>query len=130
MWCPQVFGNLIEDWVLLLFLFPVSDVGGGQPCWPRLHCLFLVITLTVGSWPDSLLSMLFDGHDSIVEYSLDPWVRNLVQVLLYLLLREAFAHPTQEVSNCIVLTLLVLQGEVVASEVSYPSLPCNIQIGR
>ena len=31
-WCPQVFGNLIEDWVLLLFLFPVSDIGGCQPC--------------------------------------------------------------------------------------------------
>ena len=31
-WCPQMFGNLIEDWVLLLFLFPVSDIGSGQPC--------------------------------------------------------------------------------------------------
>ena len=29
MWGPQVFGNLIEDWILLLFLFPISDIGGG-----------------------------------------------------------------------------------------------------
>ena len=26
-WCPQVLGNLIEDWVLLLLLFPVSDIS-------------------------------------------------------------------------------------------------------
>ena len=25
----QVFGNLIEDWVLLLFLFLIGDIGGG-----------------------------------------------------------------------------------------------------
>ena len=74
--------------------------------------------------------MLFNGHDGVVEYSLDPWMRDLVQVLLNYLLREVFIHPTEEVSNCIVLTFLVLQGEVVASEVSYPSLPCSIQIGR
>ena len=129
-WYPQVFGNLIEDWVLLLFLFPVSDIGAGQPCWPSLHRLFLVITLTVWSWPDSLLSMLFNGCDSIVEYSLDPWISDLVQVLLNFLLREAFIHLTEEVGNRIVFTFLVLQGEVVASEASYPSLPCSIQIGR
>ena len=29
MWHPQVLGNLIEDWILLLFLFPISDIGGG-----------------------------------------------------------------------------------------------------
>ena len=28
-WRPQVFGNLIEDWILFLFLLPVSDIGGG-----------------------------------------------------------------------------------------------------
>ena len=28
-WCPQVFSYLMEDWILLLFLFPVSDIGGG-----------------------------------------------------------------------------------------------------
>ena len=48
-WHPEVFGNLIEDWVLLLFLFPVSDIGDGQPCWSSLDRLFLVITLTVWS---------------------------------------------------------------------------------
>ena len=84
----------------------------------------------VWSWPDSLLSMLFQGCDSVVEYSLDPWVWDLVQVLLDLLVREAFIHPTQEVGNHIVFTFLVLQGEVVASKMSYPSLPCSIQIGR
>ena len=124
-WCPQVFGNLIEDWILLLLLFPVSDIGGGQPCWPSLHRLLLAIW----SQSDLLLSMLFNGHDSIVEYSLDPWIWDLVQVLLNFLLREAFIHPTQKVGNSIVLTFLVLQGEVVASEASYPSLPCSIQIG-
>ena len=116
MWRPQVFGNLIEDWVLLLFLFPVSDVGGGQPCWPSLHCHLLGTFLTVWSWPDSLLSTLFNGCDSVVEYSLDPWMWDLVQVLLNLLVREAFILLTQEVGNRIVFTFLVLQGEVVDSE--------------
>ena len=67
--------------------------------------------------------MLFNGCDSVVEYSLDPWMQDLVQILLNFLLRKAFIHPTEEVGNRIVFTLLVLQGEVVASEVSYPSLP-------
>ena len=129
-WCPQVLGNLIEDWILLLFLFPVSDIGGGQPCWPSLHCHLLGTFLAVWHRPDSLLSMLFKRRDSIVEYSLDPRMRDLVQVLLIFLLREAFIHLTQEVGNRIVFTFLVLQGEVVASEVSYPSLPSSIQIGR
>ena len=127
---PQVFGHLIEDGVLLLLLFPVGDIGGGQPCGPSHYSLFLGIPLTIWSRSDSLLSTLFDGCDSIVEYSLDPWVRDLVQILLNFLLREAFIHPTQKVGNRVVLTLLVLQGEVVASETSYPSLPCSIQIGR
>ena len=123
MWCPQVFGHLIEDGVLLLLLFPVSDIGGH-------YRLFLGIPLTIWSQSDSLLSTLFNGCDSIVEYSLDPLVWDLVQVLLNFLLREVFIHPTQKVSNRVVLTFLVLQGEVVASETSYPSLPCSIQIGR
>ena len=129
-WSPQMSGNLIEDWILLLFLFPISDIGGGQPCWPSLHPHLLGTFLTDWSRPDSLLSTLFDGRDSVVEYSLDPWMRDLVQILLNLLFREAFAHPTEEVGNCIVFTFLVLQGEVVASETSYPSLPGSIQIGR
>ena len=129
-WCPQVFGNLIEDLILLLFLFPVSDIDGGQPCWPSLHRHLLGTFLMDWSRPDSLLSTLFNGCDGIVKYSLDPWMRDLVQILLNLLFREAFIHPTQEVGNCIVFTFLVLQGEVVASEASYPSLPSSIQIGR
>ena len=130
MWCPQVFDNLIEDWILLLFQFSVSDIGSGQPCRPSPYCLFLAIPLAIGSWPDSLLNMLFNGHDSIVKYSLDPWIQDLVQVLLNFLLREVFIHPTQKVGNCIVLAFLVLQGEVVASKARYPTLPCGIQIGR
>ena len=129
-WHPQVLGNLIEDWVLLLLLLPIGDIGGGQPCWPSPGRHLLGTFLMVWSWPDPLLSTLFYGHDSVVEYSLDTWVSDLVQVLLNLLVREAFIHPTQEVGNRIVLTFLVLQGEVVASETSYPSLPCSIQIGR
>ena len=115
-----MFGNLIEDWILLLFSFPVSDIGGGQPCWPSLHHLFLAISPTIWSRPDSLLSTLFNGHDSIVKHRLDPWVRDLVQVLLNFLLREAFIHQTQKVGNRVVLTFLVLQGEVVASEGELP----------
>ena len=129
-WCPQVFGHLIEDGVLLLLLFPVGDIGGGQPCGPSHYSLFLGTPLTIWSRSDSLLSALFDGCDSIVKYSPDPWIWDLVQVLLNFLLREAFIHPTEKVGNCVVLTFVVLQGEVVASEVSYPSLPCSIQIGR
>ena len=125
-----MFSHLIEDWILLLLLFPVCDIGSGQPSGPSPYRLFLAIPLTIWSWPDSLLSTLFDGHDSIVEYCLDPWIWDLVQVLLTLLLREAFIHLTQKVSNSVVFTFLVLQGEVVTSEASYPSLPCSIQIGR
>ena len=112
---PQVFSYLIEDWILLLLLFPVCDIGSGQPCEPSLYRPFLAIPLTIWSWSDSLLSALFDGCDSIVEYILDSWIWDLVQVLLNLLLREAFTHPAQKVSNSVVLTFLVLQGEVVAS---------------
>ena len=28
-WRPQVLGNLIEDWILFLFLLPICDIGGG-----------------------------------------------------------------------------------------------------
>ena len=128
--CPQVFSHLIEDWILLLLLFPVHDIGSGQPCGPSPYRLFLAIPLTIWGRPDSLLSTLFDGCDSVVEYSLDPWIWDLVQVLLDFLLGEALIHLAQKVSNRIVFTFLVLQGEVVASEASYPTLPCSIQIGR
>ena len=128
--CPQMLSHLIEDWVLFLFLFPIDDISGGQPCWLSLHCHLLGTFLQDGSRSDSLLSMLFPGCDSVVEYSLDPWVWYLVQVLLNLLVRESLIHPTQEVGHRVVLTFLVLQAEVVASEMSYPLLPCSIQIGR
>ena len=110
-----MFSHLIEDWILLLFLFPVCDIGSGQPCGPSLYQLFLAIPSTIWSQPDSLLSMLFNGHDSIVEHHLDPWIWDLAQVLLNFLLREAFVHLAQKVGNHVVLTFLVLQGEVVAS---------------
>ena len=74
--------------------------------------------------------MLFKGCDSIVKYSLEPRIRDLVQVLLNFLLREEFIHPTLKVGHSVDLTFLVLQGEVVASESNYPPLPCHIQIGR
>ena len=127
---PQMLSDLIEDWILFLFLSPIDDISGGQPCWLSLHRHLLGTSLWDGNRPESLLSMLFHGHDSVVEYSFDPWVRYLVQVLLNLFIRESLIHPTQEVSHRVVLTFLVLQGEVVASETSYPSLPCSIQIGR
>ena len=130
MWCPQVFNQLVEDWILLLFLFPVSDIGSGQPCRPSPYRLFLANLLTIQSQPDSLLSTLFNGCDSVVKYSFDPWIWDLVQVFLNFLLREAFLHLTQKVGHSVVFTFLVLQGEVVASKASYPTLPCSIQIGR
>ena len=129
-WHPQVLGNLIEDCVLLLLLFPVSDVSCGKPYGPSHYCLFLDCFLAVRNGSDSLLSLLFERGDGIVMYSLDPRVWDLVQVLPNFLLREAFIHLAQKVSHRIVLTLLVLQGEVVASESGYPPLPCSIQIGR
>ena len=130
MWHPQVLGNLIEDWVLLLLLLPVSDISCGQPCGCSHYRLFLDCLLTIQNGSDSLLCTLFKWHDSIVEYGLDPRVWNLVQVFPNFHLREAFIHLAQEVSHSVVFTLLVLQGEVVASELSYPLLPCSIQIGR
>ena len=100
-------GNLVEDWVPLLLLFPVSDIGGGQPCGSSHYRLFLGFLLAIQNWSDSLLCMLFKGHDSIVKYSLDPRIRDLVQVLLNFLLREAFIHPTQKVGHSVVLTFLI-----------------------
>ena len=82
-------GNLIEDWVLLLLLLPVSDIGCGQPCGSSHYRFFLGCLLAIWNGSDSLLGMLFEGHDSIVKYSLDPRVWDLVQVLLNFLLREA-----------------------------------------
>ena len=93
MWHPQVLGHLIEDTVLLLLLFPVSDIGCGKPCWPSHYCLSLDCFLAVRNGSDSLLSPLFKRGDVIVEYSLDPRVWDLVQVLLNFLLGEAFIHP-------------------------------------
>ena len=90
---PSGFGHLIEDWVLLLFLFPVSDVSSGEPHGTSHYCLLLVCFLAVWYRSDSLLGSLFERSDSIVKYSLDPRVWNLVQVLLNFLLREAFIHP-------------------------------------
>ena len=114
-WHPQVFSHLVEDWILLLLLFLVRDIGSGQPSGSSLYCLFLAIPLMIWSQSDSLLSMLFNGYDDIVKYSLDPWIWDLVQVLLNLLFGQAFVHPAQKVSDSVVLTFLVLQGEVVAS---------------
>ena len=125
-----MFNHSIEDWILLLFQFPVSDTGSGQSCQPSLYRLNLATILIIWTWPDSLLSTILNRHDSIIEYSLDPWIWDLVQVFLNFLLREAFVHLTQKVSHSVVFTFLVLQGEVVASEASYPMLPCSIQIGR
>ena len=89
-WHPQVFGHLVEDWVLLLFLFPVSDVSFGEPHWTSHYYLLLGSFLAAQYRSDSLLGSLFERSDSIVEYSLDPRVWDLVQVLLNFLLREAF----------------------------------------
>ena len=111
-------------------LLPVSDISCDQPCGSSHYRLFLGCLLAIQNGSDSLLSTLFKGHDSIVEYRLDPRIWDLVQVLLNFLLREAFVHPTQKVSHSVVLTLLVLQGEVVASKSSYLPLASSIQIGR
>ena len=127
---PQVFSHLVEDCVLLLFQYPVSDIGSGQPCQPSPYHLFLANLLTIWSQPDPLLSTLFDGCDSVVEYSFDPWIWDFVQVLLNFLLWEVFIHLTQKVGHSVVFTFLVLQGKVIASEACYPTLPCSIQIGR
>ena len=111
-WCPQVLGNLIEDWVLLLLLLPVSDISCGQLHRSSHYRLFLDCLLAIWNGLDSLFCTLFKWHDSIVEYGLDPRVWNLVQVLPNFLLREAFIHLAQEVGHSVVLTLLVLQGEL------------------
>ena len=70
------------------------------------------------------------GVIALLSTALTPWMWDLVQVLLNLLIREVFVHLTEEVGNHIVFTFLILQGEVVASKTSYPSLPSSIQIGR
>ena len=91
-WCPQVLGHLIKDWVLLLLLFPVSDVSCGKLCGTSHYGLFLDCFLAVQNGSDSLLGLLLEQGDGIVKYSLDPRVWYLVQVLLNFLLREAFIH--------------------------------------
>ena len=45
---------LVEDWVLLLFKLPVSNISGGQPSWPRTNSYFLAGLLIVWIRPNSL----------------------------------------------------------------------------
>ena len=65
---------LVEDGVLLLFKLPISNVSGGQPSQPRTNSRFLADFLVVWIGPNSLLSPICLGRDSIILDSLDPWV--------------------------------------------------------
>ena len=47
---------LVEDWVLLLFKLPISNISGGQSSWPRTNSYFLVGFLIVWIRPNSLFS--------------------------------------------------------------------------
>ena len=46
--------HLVEDWVLLLFELPVSNIGGGQPGQPRTNSYLLAGFLVIWIRPNSL----------------------------------------------------------------------------
>ena len=90
----SVLDYLVEDRVLLLFKFPVSDISGGQPGWPGSKSLCLANLLTIWVRSYSVLSPVRYGHDSIVKYSFDSWVGNLIQILLDFAFRETVIQAT------------------------------------
>ena len=47
---------LVEDWVLLLFKLPISNISGGQSSWPHTNSYFLAGFLIVWIRPNSLFS--------------------------------------------------------------------------
>ena len=53
-----------------------------------------------------------------------------MQSLLHFFFREGILHLAEEISHCIVLTLLVFQGKVVISQTGHPPMPSCIEISR
>ena len=49
-----MFDYSVEDWVLLLFNLPVSNIGGGQSSWPCTNSYFLASFLVIWIRPNSL----------------------------------------------------------------------------
>ena len=99
--------HLVEDWILLLFKLPISDVGGGQPSWSHTNNHLLAGFLIIWIRPHSLFSPFIQGHDGIVQDSLDPWIWNLVQVVLDFAQGKVVIQMTQKVGHGVILALLV-----------------------
>ena len=121
--------HLVEDWILLLFKLPIGDVGGSQPSWSCTNNHLLAGFLIVWIRPHSLFSPFIQGCDGIVQDSLDPWICDLVQVVLDFAQGKVVIQTTQKVGHSVIFSLLVLEGKVITGQLGYPSLSGSIQIG-
>ena len=122
--------HLVEDWILLLFKLPIGDVGGSQPSRSRTNNHLLAGFLIIWIRPHSLFSPFTQGLDDIVQDSLDPWIWDLVQVVLDFAREKVVIQMTQKVGHSVIFTLLVLEGKAITGQLGYPSLSGGIQIGR
>ena len=122
--------HLVEDWILLLFKLSIGDVGGSQPSWSWTNNHLLAGLLIIWIRPHSLFSPFIQGRDGVFQDSLDPWIWDLVQVVLDFAQWEVIIQTTQKVSHGVILALLVFEGKVITGQLGYPSLSGSIQIGR
>ena len=63
---------LVEDWVLLLFKLPVSNIGGCQSSWPHTNSYFLAGFLVVWIRPNSCLALSVKGVIALSRTALTP----------------------------------------------------------
>ena len=105
---PKVFHHLVEHRVILLFYLPVYDISGGQSRCSGGNRLLLIGVHTFWIRVNSQFSPFLKRGNGIVQYSFDPRIGNLIQIILNLLLWETFIKPTQKVGHRIIFSLLIL----------------------
>ena len=69
--------NRIEDRILFLFKFPVSNICSGQSCWPSIQSLFLTSILATWIRLHSSLSPIYQGRDGIIKHSFNSRIWDL-----------------------------------------------------
>ena len=101
----QVLDQSVESFVLLLCLFPVEDME--SPILDRAGRQHVSPLGLSRREIDSRLCFLSDRSDRVIEYSLDPWLRDLCKILFYLRLWEAIFDSTQKVGHSVICSPLI-----------------------
>ena len=96
---PKVLHHLVEHRVILLFYLPIYDISGGQFRCSGGNRLLLIGDHAFWIRADSQFSPLLKRGDGVVQYSFDPRIGNLIQIILNLFLWEGFIQPTQKVGH-------------------------------